>query len=73
MRSTTVTLPDKTDTVNPPANQTVFAPSVADFIELVKPRLVVMILITTAAGLLSRGTADRGVAPVPPYPRWRQD
>lgn len=50
MRSTTVTLPDDTDTVNPPSKPTVFAPSVADFIELVKPRLVVMILITTAAG-----------------------
>ena len=50
MRSTTVTLPDDTDTVNPPSKQAVFAPSAADFIELVKPRLVVMILITTAAG-----------------------
>ena len=50
MRSTTVTLPDKADTANPPAKQAVFAPSAADFIELVKPRLVVMILITTAAG-----------------------
>ena len=50
MRSTPVTLPDNTDTVNPPSKQAVFADRAADFIELVKPRLVVMILITTAAG-----------------------
>ena len=50
MRSTTITLPDDTDTANQPAKQTAFAPNAADFIELVKPRLVVMILITTAAG-----------------------
>ena len=50
MRSTTITLPDDTDTANQPSKQAAFAPSVADFIELVKPRLVVMILITTAAG-----------------------
>ncbi|MYC78476.1 protoheme IX farnesyltransferase [Candidatus Poribacteria bacterium] len=50
MRSTTITLPDNTDTVNPPSKQRVFAHRAADFIELVKPRLVVMILITTAAG-----------------------
>ena len=50
MRSTTVTLPDNTDTAKQPSKQDVFAPRVADFIELVKPRLVVMILITTAAG-----------------------
>ena len=50
MRSTTITLPDDADTTNQPLKQAVFAPSVADFIELVKPRLVVMILITTAAG-----------------------
>ncbi|RKU16359.1 protoheme IX farnesyltransferase [Candidatus Poribacteria bacterium] len=50
MRSTTITLPDETDTANQPSKHAVFAPSVADFIELVKPRLVVMILITTAAG-----------------------
>ena len=50
MRLTTATLPDDTDTANQPLKQAVFAPSVADFIELIKPRLVVMILITTAAG-----------------------
>ena len=50
MRSTTITLPDDTDAANQPSKQAALAPSVADFIELVKPRLVVMILITTAAG-----------------------
>ena len=50
MRSTTVTLPNDTDTVNPPSKQVTFVHRVADVIELVKPRLVVMILITTAAG-----------------------
>ena len=49
MRSTTVTLPD-TDTANPPAKRSVFTGRAADYIQLVKPRLVVMILITTAAG-----------------------
>ena len=50
MGSTTVTLPDNTDTTNPPSKRSVFAQRAADFLELVKPRLVVMILITTAAG-----------------------
>ncbi len=50
MRSTTTTLPDNGDTPNSPSKQTAFALRVADLIELVKPRLVVMILITTAAG-----------------------
>ena len=50
MRSSTITLPDNTDTTTPPSKQGVFAHHAADFIELVKPRLVVMILITTAAG-----------------------
>ena len=50
MRSTTATLPDNTDAVNPPSKQTVFVHRAADFVELIKPRLVVMILITTAAG-----------------------
>ena len=50
MRSTTATLPDNRDTANPPSKHTVFVQHVADLIELVKPRLVVMILITTAAG-----------------------
>ena len=59
MRSTTATLPDNTDAVNPPSKQTVFAHRAADFVELIKPRLVVMILITTAAGFyLGAQTVD---------------
>ena len=50
MRSTTVILPDNTDTANPPSKHSVFVRRVADVVELVKPRLVMMILITTAAG-----------------------
>ena len=50
MPSTTVTLPNNTDTANPASRQSVFARRAADYIELIKPRLVVMILITTAAG-----------------------
>lgn len=59
MRSTTATLPDNTDAVNPPSKQTVFVDRAADFVELIKPRLVVMILITTAAGFyLGAQTVD---------------
>ncbi len=50
MRSTTVTLPDNTDTANPPSKHSVLVSRAVDFIELMKPRLVGMILITTAAG-----------------------
>ena len=50
MRSTTVTLPDNTDTANPPSKHSAFTQRAADYIEFIKPRLVVMILITTAAG-----------------------
>ena len=50
MRSTTTTLPDNSDIANPPSKHTSIVSRVADLIELVKPRLVVMILITTAAG-----------------------
>ena len=50
MRTTTVTLPDNTETANPPAKHTILAQRAADYVELIKPRLVVMILITTAAG-----------------------
>ena len=50
MRSTTATLPDDGNPTNPPSKSTTFAHRVTDLIELVKPRLVVMILITTAAG-----------------------
>ncbi len=50
MRSTTATLPESSDTANPSSKQATFVQRVADLIELSKPRLVVMILITTAAG-----------------------
>ena len=50
MRSTTATLPEHRDAANPLSKQTTFAQRLADVIELTKPRLVVMILITTAAG-----------------------
>ena len=50
MRSTTATLPDSGNTANPSSKQATFVQRVADVIELIKPRLVVMILITTAAG-----------------------
>ena len=50
MRSTTATLPDKTEAANPPSKTFVFVRRVEDYIELTKPRLVAMILITTAAG-----------------------
>ncbi len=50
MRSTTVTLTDNTETASPPSKHTVVVRRAADYVELVKPRLVVMILITTAAG-----------------------
>lgn len=59
MRSTTVTLPDNTDAANPPSKQAVFVHRAADFIELIKPRMVMMILITTAAGFyLGAQTVD---------------
>ena len=69
MRLTTATLPDDTDTANQPLKQAVFAPSVADFIELVKPRLVVMILITTAAGFYLGAQQTVEWLLMPPYPR----
>ena len=46
MRSTTATLPENSSV----AKHATFAQRVADMVELIKPRLVVMILITTAAG-----------------------
>lgn len=59
MRSTIITLPDNTNTANPPSKHAVFARRAADYVELVKPRLVVMILITTAAGFyLGAQTVD---------------
>ena len=59
MRSTTATLPDNRDTASPPSKQMTFVQRFSDVIELVKPRLVVMILITTAAGFyLGARTVD---------------
>lgn len=50
MRSTTGTLPDNTETASPPSKHAIFTRRAADYIEFIKPRLVMMILITTAAG-----------------------
>ena len=50
MRSTTAALPDNREAANPPSKTTVFVKRIEDYIELTKPRLVLMILITTAAG-----------------------
>ena len=50
MRSTTLAIPDNTKEVNPPSKSTVFVRRMDDYLQLIKPRLVVMILITTAAG-----------------------
>lgn len=46
----TVTLPNSTETANPPSRHSTFVQRAADYVEFIKPRLVVMILITTAAG-----------------------
>ena len=48
--SLTTVVPEKTDTANPPSRTTVFVRRAVDYIEFTKPRLVLMILITTAAG-----------------------
>ena len=59
MRSTTATLPDNSNATSSRPKQVDLAQRVADFIELVKPRLVMMILITTAAGFyLGAQTVD---------------
>ena len=51
MRSTPADLANQVDEPTRPAARSTLALSrAADFIELVKPRLVLMILITTAAG-----------------------
>ena len=58
-RSTTATLPDNRSAANPPSKHTTVVPRVADMVELIKPRLVLMILITTAAGFyLGAQTVD---------------
>ncbi len=49
MRSTAV-LPENRDVANPPSRSSVFVRRAEDYLELIKPRLVLMILVTTAAG-----------------------
>ena len=50
MRSTTVTVPNGSDTVNQSSRVSVLLRRVDAYIELTKPRMVMMILVTTAAG-----------------------
>ncbi len=50
MRSTTVTIPNGSDTVNQSSRVSVLLRRVDAYIELTKPRMVMMILVTTAAG-----------------------
>ena len=50
MRSTTVTVPNGSDTVNQSSRVSVLLRRVDAYIELTKPRMVLMILVTTAAG-----------------------
>ncbi len=50
MSLTTTAISEKNDIANPQSRTTVFVKRAADYIELTKPRLVLMILITTAAG-----------------------
>lgn len=50
MALTTTAISEKNDIANPQSRTTVFVKRAADYIELTKPRLVLMILITTAAG-----------------------
>ena len=60
MRSTTAALPNNNDAIDSPSSASVFVRRVEDYIELTKPRLVLMILITTAAGfyLGTHGTVN---------------
>lgn len=50
MRSTTAALPENRDVANPPSRTSVFVRRAEGYLKLVKPRMVLMILITTAAG-----------------------
>ena len=50
MRLTTVTVPNGSDTVNQSSRVSVLLRRVDAYIELTKPRMVLMILVTTAAG-----------------------
>lgn len=50
MRSTSVSIPNNSDTVNHPSRVSVLMRRIDAYIELTKPRMVMMILVTTAAG-----------------------
>lgn len=50
MRSTTATIPNNSNTVNQQTKVSLFVSRIEAYIELTKPRMVAMILITTAAG-----------------------
>ena len=50
MRSTTATIPNNSNTVNQQTKVSLFVSRIEVYIELTKPRMVMMILITTAAG-----------------------
>lgn len=50
MRSTTATIPNNSNSVNQQTRVSGFVRRIEDYIELTKPRMVAMILITTAAG-----------------------
>lgn len=50
MRSTIATIPNNSKTVNQQTKVSLFVSRIEAYIELTKPRMVVMILITTAAG-----------------------
>ena len=50
MRSTTATIQNNSDTLNHPSKVSVLVRRVSSYIELTKPRMVMMILVTTAAG-----------------------
>ena len=50
MSLTTAALPDNRKVADPPTKSSVFVGRISDYLELIKPRLVLMILITTAAG-----------------------
>lgn len=50
MRSTTVAVPNSSDTAEHPSRVSVLLRRVDAYIELTKPRMVLMILVTTAAG-----------------------
>ena len=60
MRTTTATIPNNSNSVNQQTKVSLFVSRIETYIELTKPRMVAMILITTAAGfyLGTQGTMD---------------